>query len=69
MLLVLRRETERGTQRDGEETNKRGIYNLEQIHFKPFKSIKEPVSNIAFIVFKIISVPVDFSQALVFYAQ
>lgn len=58
MLLVLRRETERGTQRDGEGTSKGGISNLEQIHFEPFKSIKEPVSNITFIVFKIISVPV-----------
>lgn len=40
MLLILKRETERGTQRGGEETNKRGIHNLEQIHFMPFKCIK-----------------------------
>lgn len=40
MLLVLKIQTERGTQRDGEETVKSRIHNLEQILFKTFKCMK-----------------------------
>lgn len=71
MLLVLRRETERGTQRDGGETNKSGIHNLEQIQFKPFKCMKDAsvclswlAPHITFILYKSFSVSVGFSQVL-----